>query len=74
MKKLIFVLVCFSTLLFASGKFVSYEVDGKMYEGYYTSPSKDAPLVFFVHDWDGVTDYEVKRAKMLSQLWWSCYT
>ena len=67
MKKLVFLLL-FSCSLFAQGQLVSYEVDGKMYEGYYTSPSKDAPLVYMVHDWDGMNEYEQKRAQMLYDL------
>ncbi|WP_205576896.1 dienelactone hydrolase family protein [Photobacterium salinisoli] len=48
------------------GKAVRYTVDGAEYEGYYISPAKDAPLVLMIHDWDGLTDYEVKRAQMLA--------
>jgi dienelactone hydrolase len=29
--------------------------------------SKKAPLVMLIHDWDGLTDYEIKRANMLSE-------
>ena len=73
MKKLILGLLFSSAILLASGKFVTYEVDGKKYEGYYTSPSKDAPLVYMVHDWDGVTDYEIKRAEMLNKLGYATF-
>lgn len=59
--------------LFASGNFVSYVVDGKTYEGYYTTPSKSAPLVLMVHDWDGVNEYEIKRAKMLYDLGYAVF-
>ncbi|MFC1503434.1 dienelactone hydrolase family protein [Pseudomonadota bacterium] len=47
------------------GESVSYQVNGQNYEGYYISPAKDARLILMVHDWDGLTDYEVKRAEML---------
>lgn len=50
----------------ANGTSVVYEVNGQQYEGYYISPSGDAPLVLLIHDWDGLTDYEVKRANMLA--------
>ena len=73
MKKLISTLVLTSSMLFASGQFITYEVDGKKYEGYFTSPSKDAPLVFMVHDWDGLTKYEIKRAKMLKDLGYATF-
>ena len=67
-------LVCFNvTFLFASGQYVSYTVDGKTYEGYYSTPSKGAPLILMVHDWDGLNDYEVKRAKMLYDLGYAIF-
>ena len=50
----------------ADGAAVRYEVGGQAYEGYYISPSAKAPLVMLIHDWDGLTDYEVKRAHMLA--------
>ncbi len=50
-----------------AGETVSYEVNGDPYKGYYVSPPSDeAPLVLLVHDWNGLTDYEVKRAEMLA--------
>lgn len=51
----------------ATGKTITYEVNGQPYEGYYVSPGKDAPLILMIHDWDGLTDYEVKRADMLAE-------
>ena len=57
----------------ASGKAISYMVDGKTFEGYYISPSPKAPLILLVHDWNGLTDYEVKRAKMLADLGYSVF-
>lgn len=44
---------------------VVYEVDGQPYEGYWASAGDTAPLVLLIHDWDGLTDYEIKRAQML---------
>lgn len=73
MKKIFTGLFFTSAILLAGGKYVTYKVDGKKYEGYYTSPSKNAPLVFMVHDWDGITDYEIKRAKMLSELGYATF-
>lgn len=57
-----------------SGKNVIYQVDGKKFEGYYISPSSQAPLVLIVHDWDGLTDYEIKRANMLAELGYAVFT
>ncbi len=57
----------------ASGASVTYDVGGKPYEGYYVSPKAGAPLVFLIHDWDGLTDYEVKRAEMLAELGYAVF-
>ncbi len=57
----------------AAGKNVTYEVDGKPYEGYYISPAPGAPLVLLIHDWDGLTDYEVKRAGMLAKMGYAVF-
>ena len=37
----------------AEGAAVTYQVNGASYEGYYISPSNQAPLVLLIHDWDG---------------------
>lgn len=57
----------------ADGHPVRYEVDGQRYEGYFVSPTPDAPLVVLVHDWDGLTDYEVKRANMLADMGYAVF-
>jgi dienelactone hydrolase len=70
----IFLLLTFLTSAFgATGAAVTYQVDGKSYEGYYISASSQAPLVLLVHDWDGLTDYEIKRANMLAQLGYAVF-
>lgn len=58
---------------YAAGMNVDYDIGNQTYEGYYTSSNKDAPLVLLVHDWDGLTDYEVKRAEMLAELGYSVF-
>ena len=64
-------------LLFATtagaGEAVLYEVDGAKYEGYYADAGKNAPLVLLIHDWDGLTDYEVKRSEMLAELGYTVF-
>jgi len=65
--------VLFSVNAFAAGAAVDYMIDGNTYEGYYVSPSADASLVLLVHDWDGLTDYEVKRANMLADLGYAVF-
>jgi dienelactone hydrolase len=62
----------FCTATFA-GENISYSVDGQPYEGYFINTKPDAPLVILIHDWDGLTDYEVKRAQMLSDLGYSVF-
>jgi dienelactone hydrolase len=56
-----------------TGNDVDYQVDGRNFRGYYTSPSPDAPLVLLVHDWDGLTEYEVVRAGMLAELGYAVF-
>ncbi len=60
------VLLLACTGAWAKGKPIDYTVGGAAYEGYFTSPGGQAPLVLLIHDWDGLTDYEVKRAEMLA--------
>lgn len=73
MKKVLSTLILTSSFLFAANSYVTYSVDGKEYEGYISFPSKNAPLVFLVHDWDGLTDYEVKRAQMLNEMGYATF-
>ncbi|ASC92435.1 dienelactone hydrolase family protein [Sulfurospirillum diekertiae] len=69
----LFMLFMCATLSFAKEGFVTYVVDGKTYEGYYTTPSDEAPLVFIIHDWDGLNEYEMTRAKMLNALGYGAF-
>ena len=57
----------------AKGSLVIYQVNGQSYEGYYITPSNQAPLVLLIHDWDGLTDYEIKRANMLADLGYAVF-
>ena len=69
-----FVLVLMlSSTAAAAGKSIVYEVNGASYEGYYTGASENAPLVLLVHDWNGLTDYEVKRAEMLAEMGYTVF-
>ena len=61
-----FLMIALAATANAGGAPLSYTVDGQPYEGYFVSPSPNAPLVLLIHDWDGLTDYEVKRADMLA--------
>ena len=64
---------CVASLASAAGKMVDYTVNNENYQGYYTSPSKDAPLVLLFHDWDGLTEYEIKRAEMLASMGYAVF-
>jgi dienelactone hydrolase len=50
----------------AAGGAVTYRIDGQSFEGHYVSPAAEAPLVLLIHDWDGLTAYEIRRAQMLA--------
>lgn len=67
------IILLFSSTASAAGESVVYNVDGKPYEGYFTSPSPNAPLVLIIHDWDGLTEYEVKRANMLADMGYAAF-
>ncbi len=62
-----------STTAAAAGKAVSYQANGNSYEGYFITPGAGAPLVLLVHDWDGLTDYEIKRAGMLAEIGYAVF-
>lgn len=52
-----------------AGEAVTYQAAGADYEGYWQAsetPSKG--LVVIIHDWDGLTEYEEKRAGMLAEM------
>ena len=70
----ILLILFFSTASFAgTGASLTYEVNGQSYEGCYISPSDRAPFVLLIHDWDGLTDYEIKRADMLADLGYAVF-
>ncbi|WP_319371696.1 dienelactone hydrolase family protein [uncultured Ilyobacter sp.] len=62
------------TSMGASGKMISYKIGNNVYEGYYSiNKSPEAPLVLIIHDWDGLTDYEIRRVEMLADLGYSVF-
>lgn len=63
----------FLTPFGVAAKSVTYEVEGKSYEGYYQEGGKGRPLLILVHDWDGLTDYEMKRTDMLAELGYNVF-
>jgi dienelactone hydrolase len=57
-----------------AGETVTYTIDGEAFEGYRANAAGDAKgLVLVVHDWDGLTGYEEKRADMLAAMGYDAF-
>ncbi len=69
----LFLILSYASTGSADENTIPYAVDGKAFEGYFVSPSPNSPLVLLIHDWDGLTDYEIKRANMLAELGYSVF-
>jgi dienelactone hydrolase len=52
---------------------VSYSVGDRAFEGYYAKARNAKGLVLIIHDWDGMTDYERRRADMLAELGYDAF-
>lgn len=52
---------------------VSYSVGDEAFTGYWAEAENPKGLVLIVHDWDGMTDYERKRADMLAQMGYNAF-
>lgn len=74
MKRLLtsFFLAVMTTSAYA-GESVTYEIDGKPYEGYVAKAENAKGTVMIIHDWDGVDQYEHKRADMLAELGYNAF-
>ncbi len=66
-------LIAFVSTSVYAGKNVVYEVDGQKYEGYYSAKSSNLLLILMIHNWDGLTEYEEKRADMLADIGYSVF-
>ena len=44
-------------------KNITYKIDGKEIMKDIISHHQKMPLVYMVHDWDGITDYEIKKSR-----------
>jgi dienelactone hydrolase len=66
-------LLMISSTAAAAGKSVVYEVNGAAYKGYFNGASGNAPLILLFHDWDGLTDYEIKRTDMLAEMGYAVF-
>lgn len=57
-----------------AGEAVDYVVAGETFEGYRApSSGQSKGLVLIIHDWDGLTDYEKKRADMLAEMGYDAF-
>ena len=61
----------FSLLTYS--KDITYQVAGSEYAGYIINKGKSAPTILIIHDWDGMTEYEIKRAHMFEKLGYSVF-
>ena len=52
---------------------VTYKVGGADYEGFMAKSGTKAPVIVLIHDWDGLTQYEKDRAKMLQKQGFSVF-
>ncbi len=68
------ILLVFTASVFGeTDHYVTYQIDEESYEGYYIAADKGSPFILLIHDWDGLTDYEIKRTHMLSELGYSVF-
>lgn len=71
---LLSILLVFTTFAFGEkDNYVTYKVNDEPYEGYYVVADKESPFILLIHDWDGLTDYEITRTHMLSELGYSVF-
>lgn len=58
----------------AAAEQVLYQVDGQSYQGYFAkAQGQSKGSVLLIHDWDGLTEYEEKRADMLAKLGYNTF-
>lgn len=62
-----------SSTVQGAGNYVTYRFNSKPYEGYMIIKEEKAPFILLIHDWDGLTGYEVKRAEMLAEEGYSVF-
>ena len=66
--------ICSLPLSAQAGEPVTYDVGGIAFEGYVATPEGESRgTVLIVHDWDGMTDYEERRADMLAEAGYTAF-
>lgn len=74
MKNYLFAVVAFSLFsVVGFSESIDYKSGSETYEGFVLNKGADAPTIFLIHDWDGLTEYEVKRSQMLAELGYSVF-
>ncbi|WP_300494941.1 dienelactone hydrolase family protein [uncultured Methylophaga sp.] len=66
LKKYVLLGLIFISVSVVAGN-IDYQVNDESYQGYFVSTAQNVPLILLIHDWDGLTDYEIKRANMLAE-------
>lgn len=67
MKALCSLLLSLAAAPALAGQAVDYEINGQPYQGYHAAAQGEPKgSVLIIHDWDGLTDYEMRRADMLA--------
>jgi len=57
-----------------AGEEITYQVDGEAFEGYLSrAEGESRGSVLIIHDWDGLDDYERRRADMLADLGYDAF-
>ena len=62
-----------SLALPAQAEEVTYKVGDESFTGYFAGAEDPKGLVVIVHDWDGMTDYEKRRADMLAEMGYDAF-
>ncbi|MEK9645922.1 MAG: dienelactone hydrolase family protein [Alphaproteobacteria bacterium] len=66
--------VAFLPLSVMAGSSITYSAGGEEFEGYSAKASGSSKgMVVIIHDWDGLTDYEKKRADMLASMGYDAF-
>jgi dienelactone hydrolase len=66
--------VCTLPLAAQAGELITYDVGGTAFEGYVATPEGESRgTVLIVHYWDGMTDYEQRRADMLAEAGYTAF-
>ena len=69
-----FLILFFISMHVHAGQKLSYSYNNEMFEGYLSQPETQSKgLIIVIHDWDGLTEYEETRVKMLSSLGYTAF-